>query len=322
MNSVESESQSVQLHDVVVIGGSFAGLSAATALARVLKRVVVLDAGKPRNHAVAHAHNFLGHDGKTPKEILDAARTQYRAYAPYAELVSDTVTAVTAIDVSKLSGMKMGFRVSTASGKSYAGQRVILACGVQDVLPEIRGLSHYYGGGVAHCPHCAGWESRGKRLGVIHNTQGMVTVIYSRLVSELTTCKTYFCNGAQLTEEESKAITAAGYTVENAPISEILGDSESRAVTGVRLSDGRTVELDGAFVAPHTSLPDVVTQLKLELDNGPFGPSVKTPQRQETSVPGVYVAGDLCRPHQQIAHAVSDGLSAGTFAHMSMMMMK
>ncbi|HZF66768.1 MAG TPA: NAD(P)/FAD-dependent oxidoreductase, partial [Gemmatirosa sp.] len=146
-------------YEVVVIGGSWAGLSAAMQLARARRRVLVVDAGKPRNRFASTSHGFLGQDGRTPAAILDTARAQVLAY-PTATLRHDEVTRA----VRHGDG---AFDVVLASGGRVHARRLVLATGVVDVLPDVPGLRERWGVSVLHCPYCHGYEVADRRLGVL-----------------------------------------------------------------------------------------------------------------------------------------------------------
>src|SRR5688572_15196043 len=154
----------MQLHDVIVVGGSFAGLSAAMQLGRARRRVLVVDAGRPRNRFAHSSHGFLGQDGRSPAEILETFRQQVLAY-PTVELRQDE--ASDARDAGD-----GGFVVELGSGGSVRARRLVLATGVVDELPAVPGLAERWGVTVLHCPYCHGYEVADTRLGVLATGEG------------------------------------------------------------------------------------------------------------------------------------------------------
>src|SRR5688500_4772703 len=139
-------------HDVVIIGGGAAGLSAAVALARSLRSVVVIDAGEPRNAPADGAHNLLGQEGIPPLELLEKGRREAEGYG--AECRRDRAVGARRSPI--------GFEVDLAGGETVQARRMLLATGLVDVLPEVPGVSEFWGKSVLHCPYCHGWEVRGR----------------------------------------------------------------------------------------------------------------------------------------------------------------
>ncbi len=147
-------------YDVIVVGGSYAGLSAAMQLARARRRVLVIDSGLPRNRFARTAHGFLGQDGKSPRAIMDEAGVQLAAY-PTVERVQGEATMA--------SGTKGDFVVSLADGRDERAVQLVLATGLRDELPPIPGMRERWGVTVAHCPYCRGYELADRALGVLGN---------------------------------------------------------------------------------------------------------------------------------------------------------
>jgi thioredoxin reductase len=130
-------------YDVVVVGGGPAGLSAALVLARARRRVVVVDAGAPRNAPAAHMHGFLSRDGSSPRELLAAGRAEVAGYG--GSLLQDTVV-----------GLAPGFHVRLAGGSALRARRIVVATGLRDELPDIPGVRERWGRDLLHCPYCHG----------------------------------------------------------------------------------------------------------------------------------------------------------------------
>jgi len=147
-------------YDAIVVGGSYAGLSAAMQLARARRRIVVIDSGLPRNRFTRAAHGFFGQDGKAPFAILQEARRQLLAY-PTVEMVE--------AEVLNARKSEAGFIVALKDGGEMEAARLVLATGLRDELPPLPGLQERWGITVLHCPYCHGYEFGGEELGVLAN---------------------------------------------------------------------------------------------------------------------------------------------------------
>jgi thioredoxin reductase len=294
-------------YDALVVGGSFAGLSAAMQLARARRRLLVVDAGLPRNRFAHASHGFLGQDGRAPAAILETARGQVLAY-PTAELREDEATRAEAGDG--------GFEVALASGATVRARRLVLATGVIDDLPDLPGLRERWGKSVLHCPYCHGFEVAGGRLGVLATGEG--NVHQALLLPDWSSDVTLFTNGAfEPSEEQLEKLAARGVRVEGRVVAEVLGEGE--ALAGVRLHGGEVVPLDALFTASRTRLAGpLAAQLGCELEDGPFGPVIRTDANKETTVRGVFAAGDAARPKHNATWASADGVTAGISAHQSL----
>lgn len=291
------------MHDVIVIGGSFAGLSAATQLARARRDVMVIDAGLPRNRFADEAHGFLGQDGRPPAAIMRDARHQLGRY-PSVHMRRGEVIAAAPLDD--------GFAVRLADGSERRARRLILATGVVDALPAIPGMQERWGATVLHCPYCHGYEVRDLPLGVIA-TQPM-SAHQAVLIPDWGPT-TYFTQGVFEPEPaELAAFAARGVTVERTPVVALLGDAP--ALDGVRLADGRTVIVSAVFTAPQTEpASPLAAILGCEHEQGPTGPHVKVDSWGATSVAGIWAAGDAATPLHNATLASAAGVLAGIGAH-------
>ncbi|WP_127145303.1 NAD(P)/FAD-dependent oxidoreductase [Pelagibacterium montanilacus] len=293
-------------HDVVIIGGSFAGLAAATYLARARKRVCVIDGGAPRNRFATHAHGFLGSDGVAPDAILERGRTQLRAYPGVAEITGHAQGA---------GPIKGGFSVSLGTGETISARALVLAFGISDHLPEIDGLAARWGQSVIHCPYCHGFEFADGRLGVLASSP--MSFHQAKLIPEWGPT-TLFLNGQPAPEGEVFSdLEARGVVIEPGRVVGLEG--EGTALDAVLLDDGRRIGLDALYVGPRYSLnSDIANQLGCALEDGPLGPILVTDQFRQTSVPGVFAAGDITRGAHSVTWACADGVNAGTAAHRMM----
>jgi thioredoxin reductase len=292
--------------DAVVVGGSFAGLSAAMMLSRARRRVLVVDAGRPRNRFTHASHGFPGQDGRAPADILNTLRAEVLAYP------TATFQEGEAVQARQVDG---GFAVEMASGSTVAARRLVLAGGVVDDLPDVSGVRERWGVTVLHCPYCHGYEVADQRFGVL--AAGAMAVHQAQLVSDWSRDVTLFINQAIEPDAEQVAqLLARGVRIESRPVAELLG--EGTELSGVRLVDGTTIPIDAMFTQPRTRLASpLAEQLGCEMEDGPFGPVIRTDARKETSVPGVFAAGDAALAMNATLAAAS-GVMAGASAHQSL----
>lgn len=290
--------------DAIVIGGSYAGLSAATQLARARKRVLVIDAGRRRNRFALHSHGFLTQDGSDAAAIAATARDQLRSY-PNVRWADGTAAHAQARGA--------GFAVTLDDGTLFAGRRLVLATGVSDELPPVPGLAERWGRSVFHCPYCHGYELDAGRIGVL--AVGPLSMHHALMLPDWGTV-TFFLNDAFAPDaEQMAALAARGVTVERTAVARIEGEAGADVV----LADGRVLPMADLFVASrmHAASP-IASQLGCAMEDGPMGAYVQTDAMKASSIPGVFCCGDMARPAGNVAFAVADGAMAGVAAHRSL----
>lgn len=288
--------------DAVVIGGSYAGLSAALQLARARRRVLVIDAGMRRNRFADASHGFLGQDGRPPGAIAAEGRSQLLAY-PNVQWWEATATHA--------QGSGSGFTVHVGSGKAVQARRLVLAVGVTDQLPEIDGVASRWGKSVFHCPYCHGYELGRGRIGVL----GVADMsLHQALLLPDWGAVTFFTNGTCTLDDAQRATLAARrVVVEPRAVARIVDTAT------VELVDGARIVLDGMFVASRTRVASPVAEhLGCAFEEGPLGAYIRTDAFKETSVQGVFACGDSARAAGSVALAVGDGAQAGAAAHQSL----
>jgi thioredoxin reductase/SAM-dependent methyltransferase len=285
--------------DVIVVGGSAAGMAAALQLGRVRRSVVVVDAGQPRNAPASHLHGYLGRDGVSPRQLIADGRREVRGYG--VEVVDGSVVAVTG-DVER------GFDVELADGSRRRGRRLLVATGLTDELPPIPGVAAHWGRGVVHCPYCHGWEVRDSRVVVI-DTTGLgahQALLFRQLSSEVTLV---VHEGRGPDEHQRRQLAALGVAVVGRGVAAVDGDGHDR-VTAVVLADGDRLAADAVVVGArfHPNL-EALSRLGLAVEPhaSGLGDVVATSPTGTTSVPGVYAAGNVADPRQQVLHAAAHG---------------
>lgn len=286
------------MYDVIIVGGSAAGLSAALVLGRFRRRVLICDHQKPRNAPAAAAHNVFTRDGTPPAELLQIGREQLRPYPTVEYRPAEVVSLV---------ATENGFDVQTADGTVWQSRRVLLATGVRDEFPDIPGLADYWGkGGVHHCPYCDGWEVRDQKVVLIGS--GTVVAHLAPLLASLTSDMTACLVGKEPIPEELATLNQFGVALYQDGIKSIEGSAGH--VTGVRLPDGRFIPCQAIFVGTkpkqHSSLAH---EVGCKFDDHGY---VKVDELGRTSVPNVYAAGDMASPFHQVMAAAASGLAAAS----------
>ena len=276
-------------HDVAIIGGGAAGLSAALVLGRARRRVLVIDAGTPRNAPAAHMQGFLSRDGTPPADLLSAARAEVRHYG--VELVEDRVIDATA-----------GFAVRLAGGRTIEARHVLVATGAADQLPDVLGARERWGRDFLHCPYCHGWEVRDQAIGVLGTSPHSIT--HAHLLRSWSDDVTFFPHTQTVSAEERATLDARDIVVVDGLVAEVVvTDDRLRAVL---LADGRVVERDALFIRPavvaHEGSPAAL--LGRELQPGGL---VRVDAEGRTSVPGVWAAGNATNPRAQVITAAGEG---------------
>ncbi len=284
------------MYDVVIVGGSAAGLSAALVLGRFRRRVLMCDSQRPRNAVATEAHGFLTRDGTPPAEILRIGREQLRPY----ESVELRTTEITTIQKSA-----NGFELTTSDGNRIEAQRVLLATGIRDELPAIPGLSDYWGKGVQLCPYCHGWEVRDQPIVIIGNAE---TVYHLGLLLNVVSSQVTVCISERdaLPDVHHATLRERGVRVVQESIKGIEGNQDG--VTGVRLVTDELIPCHAIFVRSiqHQHSP-LAHQIGCDIDvNG----RVVIDMLGRTSVKGIYAAGDMADPLHQILHAAASGAKA------------
>ncbi|MHC8950443.1 NAD(P)/FAD-dependent oxidoreductase [Sphingobacterium hungaricum] len=284
-------------YEVIIIGGSYAGLSAAMALGRSLRNVLVIDAGSPCNQQTPHSHNFLTQDGETPANIYKKAFDQVRQYKTI-DFLEDFATEASKTDT--------GFTVRTKNNQTFSTKKLIISSGIKDQMPDIDGFSSSWGISVIHCPYCHGYEFRNEATGIFAN--GDEAMHYVKLLSQLTNKLSIFTNGPALFTEEQKVVfNQKGIAVIETPIKKI--NHQNGYLNSVQLADGQEHKLKALYARlpfkQHSAIPE---QLGCTFSKNGF---VEVSPMQETSVEGVFACGDNSNPMRSVANAVYTGNFAG-----------
>ncbi|SEN09304.1 Thioredoxin reductase [Duganella sp. CF517] len=296
------------MNDVIIIGGSFAGLAAALQLGRARRKVTVLDTCRPRNRFAGHSHGLLGHDHKPPLDILAEARQQLARY-PTVKLVNARA--------ERVSGAIDDFSVVTDDNERLGARRLILSYGVADQMPDVPGFAESWGTAIVPCPYCDGFEVAGRHWGLVWS--GPQSHNYVRLYGHWTETLTVFVDGHDIPPDIRADLARRDTSVVDGRITEIARHGGHHA--SVKLATGANVAVDILFAHPRNKpSASLHESLGLATVDTPFGIALKVDERRETSIPGIYAAGDLANPLMaSVTTAISHGATAGISAQQSML---
>ena len=283
--------------DVIIVGGSYAGLAAGMTLGRALKNVLIIDDRKPCNRQTPQSHNFLTQDGKAPGEIASNGKQQVQLYktVQFAD-----ATAAHARRVEN------GFEISVAGGKRFHTKKLLFATGIKDLLPAIDGIADSWGITALHCPYCHGYEVRNKATGIL--SDGDAGFEFARLLSNWTKDLTLFTNGpSTLTNDQQKDLTNHSIHIVENKIEKV--EHNNGHIQKLVFTNAVTISIDALYVPSsfeqHCKIPQ---ELGCELTGDGY---ISTDIFHETTVPGVYAIGDNASKNRTVANAVSSGASAG-----------
>ncbi len=286
--------------DVIIIGGSYSGLSAGLVLGRALRRVLIIDSGRPCNIQTPHSHNFITQDGKTPKEISTTARQQIENYK--------TVKFYSGLATS---GRKVNnvFEIKTASGDCFTGKKLIFATGLKDLMPNVEGFAECWGKTVIHCAFCLGYESKNNKAGVVGN--GDYGYKISKLAKNWTQDVTLFTNGkSTLTVEQTKALTRHNIDIIETEVDRF--EHTNGYVEAIVLMNGSKIPLKAIYTkAPFVQHCDIPKQLGCEFTELGL---IIVDEFQRTTVPGILACGDNASTMRSVSNAVAKGTLSAVIA--------
>lgn len=283
--------------DVIIIGGSYSGLSAAMCLGRSLRAVLIIDNGSPCNIHTPHSHNFITQDGATPMAIADKAKEQVLKY--------DTVQFYSGLAETG-SKTDKGFAITTASGDTFTARKLIFATGVKDIMPDVKGFADCWGVSIIHCPYCHGYEYSHAKTGILAN--GDMAFEMSKLISNWTKDLTVFTNGPSLLTEEQEAILSTHHINIIETAIEYFEHSKGE-VKNIHFKDGSALPVKAVYARPafkqHCTIP---AQLGCELTEQDY---IKVDMFNKTTTHGISACGDNTTAFRSVAHAVAMGNLSG-----------
>jgi thioredoxin reductase len=287
--------------DVIIVGGSYSGLAAGMALGRALKKVLIIDSGRPCNRQTPHSHNFITQDGKTPAEIAALAKQQVEKY--------DTVAFFNGLATKGIK-TENGFNVQAESGETFSAKKLIFATGVKDIMPDVEGYASCWGISVLHCPYCHGYEVRNEPTGVLGN--GDHGVEFATLISNWTKDLTLITNGpSALTPEQTAKFESHSIKIVETEIEKL--EHTNGYLQKIIFKDGASSSIRALYARSpfeqHCTIPET---LGCELTEDGY---IKIDPFQKTSVPGIFACGDNTTRMRSVANAVAMGTTAGTMAN-------
>lgn len=280
--------------DVTIIGGGFAGTSAAITLARANRSVLLVDDGKPRNRFSEHAHGILGWDSVNPTELLRRGHAEFESFG--GALVRDRA--------ENLTNVNGRWSVTLASGDVIESPHVLVATGITDVLPDVHGLTALWGSRVFHCPYCHGYEVKGTNLAVIGGENPGFTFNIAKLLTKWTDKVTFFPNGLDFPDQERALCSSLGITIVDEPVLEV-GPVQGGGV--VVRTHNLQLPFESCFTGPRFEPNDeLLREAGCEVADG----WVRT-ERGLTSQPGLWAAGNVVSSPDQVSQATGAGAAVG-----------
>ena len=284
-------------YDVIIIGGSYAGLSAAMSLGRSLRRVLIIDSGLPCNRQTPHSHNFITQDGETPAAIAAKAREQVLAYKTVSLINGTAVTATK---------NENGFVVITGDGQQFESKKLVLATGIKDHMPKVKGFEECWGISVVHCPYCHGYELRERKTAIM--AKGEKAFHLASLVNNLTDNITILSSGKhELKEEQIARLQKRNIQIIETDVSAI--DHIDGYVKSVVFADQSRIAFDAVYASvpftQHSEIPATLGCAFTEQGHICVDASCRT------TVGGVYACGDNSGMMRSVANGVYTGNLAG-----------
>ncbi len=286
--------------DTIIIGGSYSGLAGAMALGRALKKVLIIDSGKPCNQQTPHSHNFLTNDGKTPAEIAAIAKAQVEKY--------ETVQFFSGVAI-KGTKTRNGFEIEVASGETFQAGKLIFATGIRDMLPAIDGLTACWGISALHCPFCHGYEVKNESTGILGN--GKDGYELASLIANWTNDLTLFTNGpSTLTAVQTAKLAEHQIKIKETPIEKL--EHNSGYIQQIVFKDSSRSQVKVVYIrSPFRQVSQFPETLGCTLTDEGY---IQVDAFQATSVPGIYACGDNTTKTRTVANAVAQGTTAGMTA--------
>lgn len=288
-------------YEVIIIGGSYAGLSAAMALGRSLRNVLVIDSGKPCNRQTPHSHNFLTQDGKAPAEIASIAKAQVAKYQ-----------TVDFFDGLAISGTRTtaSFTIKADSGDTFSAPKLVFATGIKDIMPDIKGFAECWGISVVHCPYCHGYEIKGQTTGILAN--GDTAKHLAPLVGNLTDKLTIYTNGKpEFSMEDLEQLEKHNVDINAKLVREV--EHQNGRMNKLIFKDGTSAKLDALYArlpfVQHSAIPE---ELGCEINDQGY---IAVNAFQQTNIDGIYACGDNASPLRAVANAVYSGNLVGAMVN-------
>ena len=282
---------------MIIVGGSYSGLAAGMALGRALRKVLIIDSGKPCNRQTPYSHNFLTQDGKTPNEIATLGRQQVEKYS--------TVSFFNGVATNGIKTEK-GFQIEAGSGEKFTARKLVFATGITDIMQDITGYAECWGISVIHCPYCHGYEVRNEKTGILGN--GEYGYEFSSLIANWTGDLTLYTNGkSTLSSEQTFKLKKHFITIEESEIEKL--EHVDGYLKNIIFKNGMTSPVKALYArSPFVQNCAIPELLGCELNEDGY---IKIDPAQRTTIPGVFASGDNTTRIRTVANAVAMGTNAG-----------
>jgi thioredoxin reductase len=283
--------------EVIIVGGSYSGLSAAMSLGRSLRQVLVIDSGLPCNRQTPHSHNFITHDGEKPAVISAKAKLQVDLY--------DSIQFYNGLVINAVK-TENGFEIKTESGETFTSRKILFATGIKDMLPEISGFTECWGISILHCPYCHGYEVKKQKTAIVAN--GDMGFEYTKMISNWTDDLKLLTNGkSTLNLEQTQILKKHNIEIIEDEIN--LIENENGNIRKIVFKNQSKIEVKALYFKPpfvqHCLLPEI---LGCDLTEQGL---IKVDMLQKTNVAGIFASGDCVIQARSVAMAVSTGSFAG-----------
>jgi thioredoxin reductase len=290
--------------DVIIIGGSYAGLSAALTLGRSTRNVLVIDAGQPCNKQTPQSHNFLTHDGDRPADIAKAAKAEVLKY-PTVRFLEEKAISGKAVDG--------GFSIALENGESFTARKILLATGLKDVLPAIKGFAECWAISVIHCPYCHGYEVRDEKIGLLMNGDHAFDMaknlhLWNKDLTILTNGK------SQFTAEQTEKLQSKSIMIVEDEIIEMV--HVKGYLEHVVFKSGEKLALKAIYARAEVEQHDnLYLDLGCELTELK---TIKVDEYQQTTAKGIYAAGDCATLFRSLSIVAAAGTMAAVMLNKEM----
>ena len=283
--------------EIIIIGGSYAGLAAGLTLGRSLRKVLIIDSGKPCNRQTPYSHNLLTRDGQTPQEISTIARKQVEKYNTvkfYDGLVTDGIKTI------------QGFEITTQTNDTFKAKKIVFATGIKDKLPNIKGFAECWGISIIHCPYCHGYEVRNEKTGILGN--GDYGFEFSKMINHLTNDLTLFTDGkSTLTKNQMEKLESHDIKIIETEIDRF--EHNNGNLDHIVFKDGSKMPIKALYAkVPFVQHSDIPKKLGCELTEEGY---LKVDMFQETTIKGLFACGDNTSFMRSLSNAISNGSVAG-----------
>ncbi|MBW7674148.1 NAD(P)/FAD-dependent oxidoreductase [Chryseobacterium sp. LJ756] len=290
-----------KIFDVIVIGGSYSGLSAALALGRFNRDILILDHNLPTNRSSQNTQNFLTQDGAERRELALTTKEQVLKYPGITFLTDFVIEGERSAD---------GFLIKTKKGDSFNSKKLIFATGVQDILPEILGFKECWGTSVVHCPYCHGYELRNLKTVIFGSSEFAFNT--AALIHTLTSDLTIVTKSlSDFTDVQLEKLGHYNIRVFESSVTEIQhyqGHMKKITFKNKNVLDAQVL---------YTSLPfsqssKIPQQLGCSITEAGL---ISVNHEQQTTISGVYACGDNSSGMRSVATAVYTGSLAGAIVN-------